>query len=1530
MTDFTRLRRRAAQRAAALADADARARDAAAAVVDARAELATARAAGDQPATQAARARVDEVVAIRDQVIADRRAIHDRVGIGIERLLGGDVALEADVPLVLLPVRIEVRSSPDLASVRVRLFPDALHTQALDEGLTDDEVTAGRAYWGIVWIDGDPQAPWGELVRAVGERRAPWVARALRPDNLADRPGGDPRFPDVTPAGEKAAVVRTLPDRFFVRIEQDGAPPVTKAGRLIPDDLPVGLTAQSDLAVLSIDGQDLPPLDQGFRWLVDYAEAERLGMAMTIRLPVPGAPIRRLTAYGVRASLTATQTAGRLGDLVRSHQFTDGAEFLAQGTPTNNTESARTSWSRRTPAGPPSLDPPAALPRGANAMVMSSALGVDPALLGALPGAADTEQPRARAFNTALWGTTWAEAIETISRPGRNNGDKRLDNPSLDALRDHWIDHVRGRGPLPALRFGRQPYGVLPIVETGPSYAPLRNAFAERRIVPFLDGALRPNWEDAIEAVATVLNRPLDEAMPEILGTDAVLRALRVRSALSPDPTFQTASAVLVPDIGTGPAHQQVRHTVQLLAGIDPASLDDDLLVGKKTRSLALPLVHETDQAFVRNLLEEVPAPAAAKSVLQVLLAHAREVEADTRDRLVPTDFLGVVIEAVAGSRVDVDKQLVTDAMSAVLEGQAFDDPIVSEAAKHVDEAVGRLDLGVVAARNPLPALAPASMVQQIAGTEPRFGMLTGTVGMQLVGEVFHGARRAAEFRAALDTIAGINSKEERRLLLAETLDCCSHRLDAWISSAAARRLQDLRDLGRTGVRLGAYGWLEDIALRAPAPAGQVEGVDVLSDGMNGGFVHAPGLVHAATAGVLRSGRLTHRRGDPNHEALDIDLSSGRVRDALSLLDGMRRGQSLGALLGYRLERSLHDQSGGGLELDRFIYVLRSLAPLRAGKLTDPGQPVEEGLAASDVVDGLRITELAWGDVLAALVRGPSDNDYIPPGTWVAPRAGEAEAVQDAIAALGQTHDAVADLLLAESVHQVVAGNPPRAAAVLDLLGAGEAPPPEPDVVRTPRTGTPLQHTIALVVAADAAPVPGWQATAPRALAEPRLELWAQHALGAVAAPAGACALDVLYDAERFDDLDPVVAQVAALLRGLLAQGHPLDLGREADGAELLGRARVARDSLAAATAEGTHEALAPYALRPAPSDPSLPLTPDEEAVAREGLLEEATRRAAQATALIDRATKAADRITEASAAGQALVDRAAGPVALAQAHREAQALVDQATRAVGKTQAELAAQALVAVFGAGFLAVPLLPAPAAADEWAQACGPGGVTARPGADIRPWLARAGTLREATSAYGETVLVREALGVGPRLRVVQTPAAAYPTWVGLPFPDAVPPFVPIRSTVAEVLGDDPAGTVAGVVVDGWTEVVPKRLQRAVDPARPDDPPEIVDVTTTGVAMNANAPGARPPQTILLAMSADGSPWNGDRLVRVLDEALTLARMRCVTLEQVPLVGQYLPALYFRDWSLQGEPVIDWSKVAVEFSAAAITPFLAVKP
>jgi len=62
--------------------------------------------------------------------------------------------------------------------------------------------------------------------------------------------------------------------------------------------------------------------------------------------------------------------------------------------------------------------------------------------------------------------------------------------------------------------------------------------------------------------------------------------------------------------------------------------------------------------------------------------------------------------------------------------------------------------------------------------------------------------------------------------------------------------------------------------------------------------------------------------------------------------------------------------------------------------------------------------------------------------------------------------------------------------------------------------------------------------------------------------------------------------------------------------------------------------------------------------------------------------------------------------------------------------------------------------------------------------------------------------------------------------------------------------------------------------------------------------------------------------------VLDEAMTLARMRTLTLQQIPFIGRVLPALYFRDWSLQGEPTIDWIKVATAFNVNETMKFLSV--
>ena len=93
-----------------------------------------------------------------------------------------------------------------------------------------------------------------------------------------------------------------------------------------------------------------------------------------------------------------------------------------------------------------------------------------------------------------------------------------------------------------------------------------------------------------------------------------------------------------------------------------------------------------------------------------------------------------------------------------------------------------------------------------------------------------------------------------------------------------------------------------------------------------------PSMTQAAAGAVLRSGYLTHR-ATPDEPVLAIDLSSDARVGALWLLDGVRQGQSLGALTGYRFEEALHEAG-----LDVYIQPFRDKYPLIGDELT-PASP---------------------------------------------------------------------------------------------------------------------------------------------------------------------------------------------------------------------------------------------------------------------------------------------------------------------------------------------------------------------------------------------------------------------------------------------------------------------------------------------------------------------------------------------------------------------------------------------------------------
>src|SRR5262249_26474689 len=88
--------------------------------------------------------------------------------------------------------------------------------------------------------------------------------------------------------------------------------------------------------------------------------------------------------------------------------------------------------------------------------------------------------------------------------------------------------------------------------------------------------------------------------------------------------------------------------------------------------------------------------------------------------------------------------------------------------------------------------------------------------------------------------------------------------------------------------------------------------------------------------------------------------------------------------------------------------------------------------------------------------------------------------------------------------------------------------------------------------------------------------------------------------------------------------------------------------------------------------------------------------------------------------------------------------------------------------------------------------------------------------------------------------------------------------------------------AGLVIDEWTEVVPRGDAAA------------------SVAFHFERPSSQPPQAVLIAVPAgNGATWSFEDLVGSVVETLDLARVRCVDGALVRTTGfaQLLPATVF---------------------------------
>jgi hypothetical protein len=1073
---------------------------------------------------------------------------------------------------------------------------------------------------------------------------------------------------------------------------------------------------------------------------------------------------------------------------------------------------------------------------------------------------------------------------------------------------------------------------------------------------------LRRAWQNVLGAglvprIVPAPARSSPQSLLDVLSSDAVSDSVRTRGAIGPTLAgnlWFLLRAELGPHIGDG-YQERLRDAVAAtvaFTGVDVHGRISRLGYETDASTFPDPLVAQADH-------EQEPLPGPANYLLWAAGADPVGLHAGfggrggtagpLLERLVRHATLQVWADAAFAIRPPDNVAL------PLLDPELVEVPDLTDPDKDKREGLRKLTSwrhlseAVFARTHPrYPGRSVLDVLAELVATAEAPG---GTLDPAVADLVAH--------RAALRRLSQLPAGTLQRLLM-QTLDVATHRLDAWVTAVATSRLRQLRAARPDGLHLGAYGVALDLTARSTA--------------LSEGHVLAPSLAHAATAAIARSGYLAHA-DDAYGGRLALDLTSRRTRQALDLLDGLRRGQPLATLLGQRFERGLHDLPGN---LDRYLGTLRVLAPAAAGKRTALALDTGAGAAqARGPLDGLALLRMHTAGTIPWGTTPAGETVALPPADPADP--GYA-AITSLLAGMQDQNDAVGDLALAEALHQTVQGNPVRAGALLDAVNRGEPThADDPDVVRTPRSGVALTHRV-LVLLPDAQPA-AWSpqpAPAARAAAEPALEAWAASILGPTARtrwratfPAddaagtvtadytmtglGLCALDVVAaatapDVQAAGDLARSATLDSLLLTHAAANPPPgsapgaaptlllnrapgwasdelsvpelLEVGRRLG--VLLTGARPARTadlaepghdpgddndptlaSRAATALAGLHQALA--ALRAEfPIDAagraalagtvpgvdvqdlscaldlpgSLDLA-DLDPLAGQPANPAAVRSALRTLALYGVPGAAAEAPVGNDAAAQTTLLRQAHRIARVAAGRIAAAATPQPPAAV-----------LHAVLGDDVVVLPRIRAANSGylrDALAArvAAGDAGPVA-----ISDWLAEAAEVRAGAARLRDLRLAAAACARDTQtgLRVAQLPppaAGGTDRWAALPLPDTDPPAALPGGLVNIVLtgpalaaspSDVLAGPLAGLLVDEWVEIMPGRM------------------TTAAVSFHVDAPGASPPQTMLLAVSPDPNRrWSIDLLDSTLQDTLALAQERMVDPDFVPSLGHLLPAL-----------------------------------
>ena len=325
---------------------------------------------------------------------------------------------------------------------------------------------------------------------------------------------------------------RLLPDQWLVYGVWEGTgkrETFLKTTDAVRDPLPMGPSPDA----LSLahpdsggDGSESDEADTALRWLTDFGEAEKAGMAFRLtgstvfdgddasadRPTITDGRFETLIVAGVKSSMDHRETARELEELFEAHHYTDGLELLDVGTPTNNHERQSGYAANDDPIESMGVETSASplVSHGDNSDGdrLARALAIDPAengshVFGRVEGADTTEWLDSWHIRTALWPATAGYYLSNMLVDNAFAGTKSLwddagdddvggQTPTVaearerfewfEAYRSHFKQYVSPYGPLSSFRVDTQPYGVLPVTPMADARADVYDVDTDARI----------------------------------------------------------------------------------------------------------------------------------------------------------------------------------------------------------------------------------------------------------------------------------------------------------------------------------------------------------------------------------------------------------------------------------------------------------------------------------------------------------------------------------------------------------------------------------------------------------------------------------------------------------------------------------------------------------------------------------------------------------------------------------------------------------------------------------------------------------------------------------------------------------------------------------------------------------------------------------------------------------------------------------------------------------------------------------------